>query len=115
MFLTIPQRPPHFRRVCFRPPAVQFRKIDAAIDEHFHAARPARLPGPARRVEPDIHALHQTLGQMHVVVTEEDHVGADFGPPDEMHPFLDQGLSRLVRRMRLARDDELHRALRIGQ
>ena len=32
-----------------------------------------------------------------------------------MHPFLDQGLPRLVRRMGLAGDDELHRALRIRQ
>ena len=33
----------------------------------------------------------------------------------KLNPFLNQRLSRLVRRMRLARDDELHRALRIGQ
>ena len=32
-----------------------------------------------------------------------------------MDPFLNQGLPRLVRRMGLAGDDELHRALRIGQ
>ena len=42
-------------------------------------------------------------------------MGADLGLPDEMNPFLDQRLPRLVRRMRLAGDDELHRALRIGQ
>ena len=42
-------------------------------------------------------------------------MGARFGPPDELHPFLDQGLTRPVRRMRLAGDDELHRALRIGE
>ena len=51
---------------------------------------------------------------MHVIVTEEDHLGAGLGPPDEMHPFLNQGLSRLVYRMGLARQDELHRALRMG-
>ncbi len=32
-----------------------------------------------------------------------------------MYPFLNQGLPRLVCRMGLAGDDELHRALRIGQ
>ena len=42
-------------------------------------------------------------------------MGAHLGPPDEMRPFLDQGLACLVRRMRLAGHDELHRALRIGQ
>ncbi len=31
--------------------------------------------------------------------------------PNEMNPFLDQGLTRLVRRMRFPGDDELHRTL----
>jgi hypothetical protein len=110
-----PKCPPHFRRVGFRPPAVQFREIDASIDEHFHAARAASLPGPARRVDPDVHSLHQALGQKHVVVAEEDHMGARLGPPDEMRSIPGSGLARLVLRMRLAGDDELHRALRIAQ
>ena len=38
----------------------------------------------------------------------------DLGPANELDPFLDQGLSRQVRRMGLARNDELHRALGIG-
>ena len=42
-------------------------------------------------------------------------MGAGLGLADEIDPFLDQGLPRLVLRMRLAGDDELHRALRIGQ
>ena len=61
MFLTISQRPPHFRRVGFRPPAVQFRKIDTAIDEHLHATRSAGLPRPAWSIQPDIDPLHQML------------------------------------------------------
>ena len=76
MFLTVPQCPSHFRRVGFRPPAVQFREIDAAIDEHFHAARSARLPGSPWRVDPDVHALHQVLRQQHVVVAQKDRRGA---------------------------------------
>ena len=42
-------------------------------------------------------------------------MGAGLGPPDEPHPFLDQGLPGLVGRMRLAGDDKLHRPLRVGQ
>ena len=34
---------------------------------------------------------------------------------DEFDPFLDQGLPRTIRRMSFSGDDELHRALRIGQ
>jgi hypothetical protein len=55
--------------------------------------------------------LHQVFGQKHVVVTEEDSMGTRVGAPDEMRPFLDQNLSRLIRGMRLAGEDELDRAL----
>ena len=51
---------------------------------------------------------------MHVVVAEEYHMGARLGPPDEMGPFLDQGLPLMVRRMGLTGKDELHGPLRIG-
>ena len=34
---------------------------------------------------------------------------------NELNPFLDQGLSRLVRRMCLSGDDELHWTLGIAQ
>ena len=50
----------------------------------------------------------QTLCQVHVVVTEEDHMGAGLGPPGKANPFLNQRLPRLVCRMRLAGQDELH-------
>ena len=42
-------------------------------------------------------------------------MGTRLGAPDETRPFLDQGLPRLVRRVRFAGDDELYRALRITQ
>ena len=96
MLLAIPDCPPHFRRVRFRPPAIQFREIDASIDEHLHAARSARLPGPPWRVDPDVYPLNQVFGQKHVVVAEEDHMGAGLRPPDEMRPFLNQVLPRPV-------------------
>src|ERR1017187_7897909 len=104
MFLTVAQRPTQIVDKGFSPPAVQFRKIDAAIDEHFHAARAASFPRSPWCVEPDIHALHQTSGQVHIVVAQENCVRPDIGPADELYPFLDQGLSRQVRRMSLARN-----------
>ena len=39
----------------------------------------------------------------------------DLGLANEMDPLLDQRLSRRVRGMGLARQDELYRTLRIGQ
>ena len=109
MLLAISQRPTYLRRKGFRPPSIQLRQIDATIDEHFHAARTASLPGTARGVDPDVHALHQLLGQAHVVVTKENHMGTDLWLADEVYPFMDQCLSRLVLRMGLAGDHELYR------
>ena len=62
MFPSIPQRPPDFGRVGLRPPAVQFRKVDSPVDEDLHAACSASFPRSTRRVEPNIHPLHQALG-----------------------------------------------------
>ena len=73
------------------------------------------FPRPTRRIDPDVHPLHEVLGKQHVVVTEEDHMTANLGPPDELCPLLDEGLAGLVRRMGLAGEDELHGALRLGQ
>jgi hypothetical protein len=52
---------------------------------------------------------------MHVVITQEDHVGTNFGTPNKMGPFLNQGLPGLICWMGLSREDELHAALRIGE
>ena len=114
MLLAVAYRPSQIRKIGFRPPAIQFRKIDASIDQHFHAAGSASLPWPPRRVDPNIHSLHQTLGQEHVVIAKENNMGAHLRPLDEIDPFMDQGLSRLVFRMRLASDDDLNRAIWIG-
>jgi len=115
MFLAVSQGPAHFRPPGFRPPTVQLRKIDAPVHEYLHAARSTSLPGPLWRVDPDIYSLHKKLGQEHVVVTEEEHMGPRLGPSYEMGPFSNQGLPGLVRRMGFARKDELHRAIAIGQ
>ena len=60
-------------------------------------------------------ARHEVFGQQHVVVSQEHRVGADLGAPHELNPSLDQRLAGDVRRMRLARHDQLHWALRVRQ
>jgi len=42
-------------------------------------------------------------------------MGSSLGPTNEMGPFLNQGPPGLVRWMGFASQDELHRALRMGQ
>ena len=115
MVQSVAERPSHLRRVGLRPPAVEFRQVDAAVDEHFHPARSAGLPRPPRRVDPDIHSLHQVLGQQHVVVAQENDMGADILLTNEQDPFLDQRLTRQIGRVRFAGHDELHRSMWIAE
>ena len=90
VLLAIVRCPVDVRRIGFRPQPVQFRQIDAAIDQHFHTAGATGLPGRSRCVEPDIHALRQEFGQQHVVVTQNDCMGRQRGPVDELYSLLNQ-------------------------
>ena len=65
-------RPADVGRVALRPPAVEHREIQDAVDRGLHAARPRSLERPARSVQPDVTATHHRPGDTHVVVLEED-------------------------------------------
>ena len=93
----VPQRPADLGRVRFRPPPVELREVQAAVDQHLHAARAARLPGPPRRVDPEVHALHEVLGGEQVVVRQEDDAALDLGAPDELDPLLGSAPGRAGR------------------
>src|ERR1019366_5568830 len=114
MFLTISQRPPNFRSISFSPPAIQLRQINAPIDKYFHAACSTRLPWASWRINPDIHSLHQMLGQMHIIVAKEYRMLANLWLTDKTYPFLNQCLTCLILRMGLTGDYDLKRTLRVG-
>ena len=59
--------------------------------------------------------MHQLLGQAHIVIAEKDNMRAHQWLADEADPFMNQGSPGLVFRMRLAGDNQLHRAIRVGQ
>src|SRR6266508_3541041 len=67
VLLPVPERPADFRRVRLRPPPIKLGQVETAVDEDLHAARPAGLPWPSRRVDPEIDALHEVLGQKQVI------------------------------------------------
>ena len=115
MFLAVPNGPANFRRVGFRPPAIQLGKIQAAVDEDLHSARPACFPRPPGRVDPKIDALDQFLSQQHVVIVEKNNAALDLWTFDEVLPLFDQHLPRHVLRMSFAGEDQLNRALGIGE
>ena len=115
MFLPVAQRPANFRRIGLSPPSVQLGTIQSPVHQHLHAAGAARFPGPPRRVEPQIHALHQMLRQPHVVVGQKHGLRACRTAPDKLHPFADHLLSGSILRMRLARQNQLHRPAPVGE
>ena len=110
VFQAVANGPAEVGGVGFGPPAVELRQVQAAIGQHLHAAGAAGLPGPPRRVQPDVHALHQVPGDAHVVVLEKDHAAGDVGPGGETLPLGQQRLPGAVGRMRLASHQQLHRA-----
>ena len=97
------------------PPAVQDRQIESAVERRFHPRGPAGLHGTDRIVQPHIATGVDETRHRDVVVGEEHDAIAQFrilGEPDDL---LDQGLASLVGRVGLARDDQLHRPIGIGE
>ena len=113
--LPVAERPADVGEVGLGPPAVQLGQIETAVDEHLHAAGAAGFPRALRSVDPHIHALHEVLGEEHVVVGEENHRRIRLMAADEVHPFLDQRLAGAVGGVRLAGEDELGGVLRMAQ
>src|SRR5579862_1754135 len=101
MFAPVTDSPTDLGRVCFRPPAIELREIQSAIDEHFHATGATRFPGASRRVHPQIDALNQLLGQQEIVVTQKDYTRPHFRAPGELDPLPDHLLTLQVLRMSL--------------
>ena len=81
----------------------------------FMPLRAARLERHARQVEPEVHALHQQVGQVHVVVLEERDPALELGIAGELVDALEHFLARVVGRVGLAREDDLHRTPRVDQ
>src|SRR5262249_14367458 len=96
VFPAVAQRPAHLGAIGLGPPAVQLGAIKPAIDQHLHTAGAAGFPRPSWSVEPQIHSLHQVLGECHVVVLQEDYAVADGRLAGEAHELLHQTLALLV-------------------
>ncbi|OUD92408.1 hypothetical protein CMMCAS04_09015 [Clavibacter michiganensis subsp. michiganensis] len=97
------------------PPAVEDRQVERAVERRLHAGRAARLERAQRVVEPHVGARVEQLRHADVVVGQEDEAAADPGLGREAHQLLDEALALVVRRVRLARDHDLHGPLRVGE
>src|SRR5688572_5365093 len=48
----------------FRPPAVEYRKIQPAVEHHLLPARAGRFQGSPRIIEPDVNSLHEVAAHV---------------------------------------------------
>ena len=92
------------------PPPVEHRQVQPAVEHHLLAAGAARLERAQRRVEPDVHALHEVPRHVDVVVLDEHQAAGEARVARHLDDLPDQPLAGVVRRVRLAREDDLHRA-----
>ena len=70
--------------------------------------------GPPGVVQPHVRALVEGAGHGDVVVVDEHEPVADLGVGRELHDLADHLLARLVGRVRLAGEHELHRPLAVS-
>ena len=108
-------RPAVVLLVALVPPAVEHADVEDAVLGGLHAGRPRRLERPARVVEPDVDALHEEARDAHVVVLEDEHAAAQLRRARALEDLLDHPLAGPVGRVRLAGEDDLDRAIGVGQ
>ena len=83
-----------------------------AVHGRFHPARAARVERLARIVQPDVATLHEEVRHVQVVVVHERDPSAKLRIDRAAVDLLQMMLADIVGRMRLAREDDLHRAPR---
>ncbi len=108
-------RPARVGPIPLAPPSVEDAQVQASVGEHLHAAGAARLHSPPGRVEPHVRSLHEVARHHEVVVLDEDRAATELLALAEAHHCLHHLLAFAVARMGLAREDDLHRPLRVEQ
>ncbi len=99
--------------VAFRPPAVEHRHVDDAVDAGLHAGGTAGLHRVFGSVQPDVTALHQVAREVQVVAFDHDQAADQIVFHRRRIEFPDQRLTGLVARVGLAGEDHQHRPLRV--
>src|ERR1700675_2750876 len=99
--------------VGFRPPAVQYREVQAAVQNDFLAAGSGGFQRTPRIVKPDIDTVRQMAADVDVVVFDKYEFVGKLRVAHQLRNLLQDTLARLVQRMSLPGEDELHRAFRV--
>ncbi len=93
-----------------RPPAVQRREVQRAVDRRLHPAGTACLHRDFWVVEPEIHAPHQRFGDPLAIILHKGDPPAKARILRGFEDMLEDLLARIVRGVRLACEDDLHRS-----
>ena len=93
----------------FCPPAIDDAQVDSAVDGSLHPAGSARLERSAWGVQPDVAALHEVAGHLHVVVLEEHDPTTDVVSAGQLDELPDQLLALLVSGVGLPGKNDLNR------
>lgn len=95
--------------VPFLPPAIERTEMEGAVERGLHSAGTARFHRKARRVEPDVHALHEVLGHMHLIIFQKGDVAAQLVIVAKGQHFMNEITAWFVGRMGFAGEHQLDR------
>jgi hypothetical protein len=94
------------------PPAVENRKVQAAVQRGLLPGSAAGLLRTTRVVQPHVNSLNELARHVHVVVFDKYDPRREAMIPGEPHNILDQLLAHAVLGVGLAAEDELDRPVR---
>src|SRR5258707_15610299 len=83
--------------------------MDHTVDRCFHAARSTCFKWLTRRVQPDVAPLDKEVRHVKVVVVHKSNASAESRIHCPLVDMLEMMLADVVRRMRLAGENDLHR------
>ena len=106
-------RPAVVAIVTFAPPAIENAEVDPGVRRQFHSTRAARFQRAQRMVEPQINPLHETAGDVTVVVFDKDDAVPEACFATEFVDLLDERLAGFIARMGFARENKLHGPRRV--
>jgi hypothetical protein len=92
------------------PPSIDLAELRNSVQCGFHAARSRSFHWNDWKVEPEIHALHQQMPDVHVVVLEKRDASLELRISREMMYALKDFLAGFVFGVRLAGEYDLNRA-----
>ena len=109
--LAAADREPVLAVVALRPPPVEHREIQPAVEHDLLAAGAAGFERPPRVVQPHVDALHEVTADVDVVVLDEQDLAGKPRVAHQPRDLLQDGLARPVVRMGLSGEHQLDRHL----